>query len=188
MNSAPAAAVPFERKITPKSVSKYLGIDLLQLQRPVQGRNLYDLFGLVHAVVIKPDRSGTKADSVQFKGEFQAVNSDTGEVLCESGVMFVPVMDSVLYSAVKNAQEVDPKARIAVALRVAIKPAPSDKPSMTGYEFDVQRLVPQEHNDESPIERLKKLAKASRPALAAPEPTANEVLLAAEKPKAAARK
>lgn len=168
MNSAPSTLVPFIRKITPKAVTELQGINLLQLPRPVVPRNLYDLFGLVHAVTIKADRSGTKADSVQFKGEFQAVNSETGEVICDSGVFFIPVMDSVLYAAVKNAQDVDDKARVAVALRVAIRTAPADKPSMTGYEFDVQRLIPQTHAEDSPIERLKKLARQSQMALAGP--------------------
>lgn len=168
MNSAPAAVIPFVRKITPKSVSEILKLNLLQLPRPVVGRNLYDLFGLVIGATIKPDRSGTKADSVQFKGQFQAVDCETGEVLCESGIMYIPIMDSVLYSSIRDALEKDPKARIAIAFRIALKTAPADKPSMTGYEFDVQRLIPQAHTPDDPISQLKALAKSTQLALAAP--------------------
>lgn len=192
MNSAPVAVVPFVRRLVPKAVAEILGINLMTLQRPVQGRDLYDLYGVVHGATIKKDKSGTKQDSVQFRGQFQAVDCFTGEVLCESGVAFIPVMDSVLYSAITNALETDSKAQIAIAFRVAYKTAPTDKPSITGYEWDVQRLIPQDHKEDSPIERLKALAKTHRSALAAPKPTANEVLEkpmpAEEKPKAAARK
>lgn len=168
MNSALSSVVPFVRKITPKSVSELLGINLLQLQRPVVGRVLYDLFGTVFAATVKPDKSGTKQDSVQFKGEFQAANPETGEAICDSGVFFIPVMDGVLYTAIRNAQDLDPKARIGIALRVAIRPAPADKPSMTGYEFDVQRLIPHDPSKDDPIARLKALARESRLVLTAP--------------------
>lgn len=159
---------PFVRKITPKSVSEILGINLLQLQRPVQPRNLYDLVGIVMGATIKADKSGTKADSVQFRGEFNALDCETGQILCESGVMYVPVMDSVLYTTVRTALAADPKAQIAVALRVAIKTAPADKPSMTGYEFDVQRIIPQNHQEDTPMQRLRQLARQNAVALPAP--------------------
>lgn len=170
MNAAtPATVIPWERKITPKAVAIRLGIDLLNLPRPVQPRVLYDLFGTIYAGVIKPDRSGTKPDSVQFKGEFQAANPETGEAICESSVAFVPVMESALYSVLQNALARDPKSRIAIALRVEIVTAPADKPSMTGYVFNVQRLVPQEKSPADPIEQLKALARQHAPALPAPK-------------------
>jgi len=158
MNSASASVIPFVRKITPKAVAELMGINLLQLQRPVAPRALYDLWGTVMAAVIKQDKTGTKQDSVQFKGQFQATHCDTGEIICDSGVCFIPVMDSVLYTALKNAQEADSKARIAIAFRVGMRTAPADKPSMTGYEWDVQRLIPQTESKDDPIARLKALA------------------------------
>lgn len=173
MNSVPVSSsvVPFIRKITPKAIAELKGINLLALPRPVRPQTLYDLFGTVFAATVKEDKTGVKPASVQFKGEFQAADPETGEALADSGVFFIPVMDSVLYTALKNAQDMDPKARIAVALRVSIKTAPADKPSMTGYEFDVQRLIPTVEHKDDPIARLKAMAKehAARPALEAPK-------------------
>lgn len=168
MSATAASVVPYVRKITPKTIAEILKIDLLNLQRPVQPRVLYDLFGTVFAASIKPDKSGTKQDSIQFRGEFQAVNAETGEALADSGIMYIPVMDAVLYTALNTALERDKKSRIAVALRVSLKTAPKDKPSMTGYEFDVQRLIPNDHSEDDPIARLKALARQHQAALAAP--------------------
>lgn len=173
MNTSAARSIPWVRKITPKSIGEKLGLDLLNLPRPVEPRVLYDLFGTIVSCQVKPDRSGQgRADSVQFEGEFQAADPQTGEAIAESAKMFVPVMDRALQVALLNAKEHDPKARIAIGLRIAIVTAPKDKPSATGYEFDVQRIIPQEKRPEDPIEQLKALARQHAPALPGPKPAA----------------
>lgn len=164
--SAPASPVPYVRKITPKTVSPYLGIDLLTLPRPVQPRVLYDLYGMVFSAVIKPDRSGQgRADSIQFKGQFEAINPATGEVICESGVAYIPVMDAILFSALESAKKRDDKAEIALAIRIGLTTAPIGKVSATGYEFDVQKLLSSEHKEDSALERLKALVRQQVPTL-----------------------
>lgn len=174
MNAQPASVVPYVRRITPKVIAELQGINLLQLQRPVEACHLYDLVGTIFGSKVKQDKTGTRNDSVAFAGEFQACNIDTGEVYAESGIAFIPVMESVLHTAMQNALEKDPKARIVAAFRVSIKPAPADKPSMTGYEWDVQRLIPHDRQPEDPITRLKAMAKEYRAALPAPTPKVEE--------------
>lgn len=173
MNASPAVAsvIPYLRRITAKSVAELRGIKLLELPRPVKAQDLFDLVGTVFSSKVMPDRTGTKNDSVRFSGEFQACNIDTGEVYAESGICYIPVMEAVLHTTVQNAIAADPKARLALALRISIKPAPSDKPSATGYEFDVQRLIPTERKQDDPITQLKNMAKQHRAALLAPAST-----------------
>lgn len=173
MNTAVARSIPWVGKITPKSIAEKLGIDLLNLQRPVESRVLYDLFGTIVSCKVIPDRSGQgRADSVRFEGEFQAADPETGEAIAESARTFIPIMDKALQSALLNGKEHDPKARVAIGLRVAIVTAPKDKPSATGYEFDVQRIIPQERRPEDPIEQLKALARAHALALQGPKQAA----------------
>jgi len=167
MNAQAGSVVPYLRKITPKTVCEKLGIDLLNLQRPVEPRVLYDLFGTVTRSALKTDKTGEKQPSIQFSGRFQAVSPD-GEVF-DSGVAYIPIMDNVLDAALKEAQSRDPKAQIGIALRVAIVTAPSGKPSATGYEFDVQRLIPTEQSADDPIMRLRAEAAKHAPALPAPK-------------------
>lgn len=161
------AAVPILRKITPKTICEAVGIDLMNLQRPVEGRVLYELYGHLHGSRIVPDKTGTKPDSIRFAGKFRAVTPD-GEVFL-SGVTFIPVLDDMIASSLAAAQQHDPKAFLELALQVAIVPARPGKPSMTGYEFDVQRLIPEEENADDPILKLQNRAKEARKLLAAPK-------------------
>ena len=155
----------FLRKITPKTVSEKSGINLLELPRPVQPQKLYDLFGVVTGAALKPGKDGM-APSIQFKGRFQAVTPDG--LVFDAGVAFIPVMDSILYATVLDAQKEDAKAQVHIALSIGIVTAPSGKPSATGYEFDVQRLIAQEQSPTDPIAMLRAKAAEQAKQLAGP--------------------
>lgn len=149
------------RKITPSTVTSELGVNLLALQRPVPAQVLYDLFG----VVARTKQGQTdKGPWLAFLGEFEAVTPD-GEIFL-SGKTHIPVLEDMLYSTLMQAQAKDPKATVQIALRIGLKPAPTTKPSATGYEFDVQSLVPAATN--SAITALKQLASQHAAALPAP--------------------
>ncbi len=177
----PIKNVPFFlKKITPKFVTEAMNkseppdgqINLLALARPVEARHLYDLFGIIRVATIVPDKSGTKADSVRFSGKLKAftpANEHGEQYVFESGQTYIPVLDTYLYSALKSAQEVEPGAYLEVALSVGIKTADPGKPSMTGYEWEVQKLISQAPTADDPIERLRLEAKAQQLSLAAPK-------------------
>jgi hypothetical protein len=183
--AAPVKNVPFFlKKITPKSVTQAVmladpanGIDLLNLPRPVEPRLLYEVYGIIRVATIVPDKSGTKKDSVRFSGKLKAYTppDENGEqYIFEAGQTFIPVLDEYLYSALKSAQEVEAGAYLEAAFSISIKPAETGKPSMTGYEWDVQKLISQAPSADDPIERLRLEAKAQQLALAAPKKETTE--------------
>jgi hypothetical protein len=167
MNASASAAAAgnrpkFLKKITPKTITDETGVKItdrewvaLNLKAPLP---LYDLFG-----VINRTKTGhtDKGDWLAFVGRFQAVSPD-GEVF-DSGKAHIPVLEDVIYSALTEAQESNPKAAVHIAVRIGIKPAPKDKPSATGYEYWAERLVDAQSEDD-PIARLR--AEAARPMLA----------------------
>lgn len=166
MNASSAPSRPkFLRKITPKTVSEEVGINLLALARPVEARELYKLYARIASTKMT---TTTLGESMGFLGDFRAVTPDGKRFM--SGKAYIPVMDSVLYSALCNAQDADaggdPKAVLQTAVSIGIKPAPANKPSMTGYEFDVQILT--EPNEDDPLERLERDTQAKQLALAGP--------------------
>lgn len=163
----PQKGIPyFLRKISPKTITEAIGeIDLLQLQRPVEARHLYDVYGQVRVATLIPDKTGQRKDSIRFAGKFKALTQD-GYVF-ESGRMFIPVFEEMIYSGLMDAQAIDKGAYIEIALSVGIMTAPTGKPSATGYEFDVQRLIQKAPTPDDPIERLIKEA-AEQKKLAAP--------------------
>lgn len=164
------AANTFLKKITPKTVCGAIGFDLLNQQRPVPPRHLYDVFGVVRNAQIKPDASGQgRKDSIRFSGRFQAVTQEGVEF--DSPVMYLPGgMDEVLFDALKSAQAANADATVHVSLSIGIKTADPTKPSATGYEFDVQRIAaPVAESPDDPIARLRAQAVEVRQAkLAAP--------------------
>jgi hypothetical protein len=170
------AAIPFLKKITPKTVyaAANPGKDILELgnSRPVPAQVLYDVFGQINGYKQKADDKNEKGIWTQFKGRFRAVVMDTstGEARqWESGAMHVPVLEDMILAAFQTAKDQDPRAHIEIALRVGIVPANPLKPSATGYEYDVQRLIPQEDTAQDPIVALMQAAaKANPPKLAAP--------------------
>jgi hypothetical protein len=171
----PVLNVPFFlKKITPKFVTDAVGeISLLELPRPVEPRHLYDLFGTIRFATIVADKSGTKKDSVRFSGKLKAYtppNENGEQYIFESGQTFIPVFDEYMYTALKDAQAVEPGAYLEVALSISIKPAEPGKPSMTGYEWEVQKLIAQQPAKDDPIERLRAEAKSQQLALTAPKP------------------
>lgn len=166
---AKTAAIPFLKKITPKTVTEAVGFNLLTQNRPVPPRHLYDLFGVVSGVKQKADEKNEKGVWTQFKGQFRAVlppDPETGEILqFESGAAHIPMLEDMIFSAFQSAKANDDRAQVHIALRIAIVTAPDTKPSMTGYEFNVQRLIPAEDQAEDPIVRLMRAsAEANKPA------------------------
>jgi len=162
-DSAPSTArrarPKFLKKITPKTVTDEVGINLgdrewviLNVKAPLV---LYDLYGTINR--IKTGHTD-KGDWTAFVGRFQAVTPDGREF--DSGKTHIPVLEDILYSALTAAQETDPKAAIEIAIRVSVKPAPKEKPSATGYEYDVQRLI-DARNEADPIARLRAEANAN---------------------------
>lgn len=162
----------FLRKITPSTVTAEVHGDAkymtkLGATRPVPAQTLYDLFGTIARAKV-----GTtdKGEYVQFKGRFQAVTPDGEEFL--SGAAHIPVMEDMVHAALEDAHASDPKAVIEIAVRIGIKPAPEDKPSATGYEYVVERLI--ETSDASdPIARMR--SEVAAKALPAPGNTSASV-------------
>lgn len=165
------AAIPMLKKITPKTVcDKLYGPGfLLKLgeTRPVQARVLYDVFGVVNGVKQGETEKGTW---VKFLGRFRAVGPE-GEIVAESGAMHIPVFEDMLHAAINEAKEHDPRARVEIAFRVGIVTAASGKPSATGYEFDVQKLVDTKQDDDPIVRLMNEAAAANKPALPAPGTT-----------------
>lgn len=150
------AKVPFLKKITPKTMcDDVLGIELADrkwvetsLTSPLA---LYDLLG----VISKPKVGHTdKGDWTAFIGRFHACDPETGEIRAESGKAHIPVLEDLIYSTLIQAQEVDSKAQIHIAIRIGIKPAAKGKPSQTGYEYWAERLTKTDTADD-PIARLR---------------------------------
>ena len=148
--------VPFLKKITPKTMcDDVLGIDLADRKwvesSLTDARPLYDLFG-----IISKTKTGhtDKGDWTAFVGQFKACDPSTGEVIAESGKAHINVLEDLVYSHLVQAQEVDPKAQVHIAIRIGIKPAPKGKPSQTGYEYWAERLSKTESVDD-PIARLR---------------------------------
>jgi len=169
----PVKNVPFFlKKITPKFVTEAIGeINLLEMPRPVEAQELYQIFGHVRHATVVADKSGTKKDSVRFSGKFKAFtppDANGEQYIFESGQTFIPVLDEYLYSTLKSAQEVEPGAYLEIAFSVGLKPAAAGKPSMTGYEWEVQKLIAQAPNPDDPIERLRAEAQNQALRLAGP--------------------
>lgn len=147
MNAVSTSVAPrrpkFLRKISAKTITTELGINLLELgnHRPIPAQELYKLFGITGKVKVS---TTDKGESIAFLGRFRAISPD-GTRVFESGQAYVPVLEEVLHSALMEAQDPErggnPKAQITFAVSIGIQPAPADKPSMTGYVYEVQKLV-----------------------------------------------
>lgn len=125
---------------------------------------LYDVYGIVAGV--KQSKPGSEREWIGFKGEFEAVRCDTGQVF-NSGVVFVhPPLTDMIFGRLMKAKEEDENATVQFAIRtVLVKPTPG-KVSATGYEFRVVSLM--EANEVSPLRALREAAKAELLKLAAP--------------------
>lgn len=161
--NAPTGAAPrgkFLKKITPKTITDEIGVNLgdrkwveTELKGPMP---LYDLFG----IVVRTKTGHTdKGDWLAFVGQFKAITADGHEF--DSGRAHIPVLEDMIYSALTSAKEDGGEgAKVEVALRIGIRPAPKGKPSATGYEYDVQRLV-ETRSEDDPIRRLMKEASVT---------------------------
>jgi hypothetical protein len=157
------------RKITPKTVTEEVGINLLALNRPVEKQELYKLYARISGTKMT---TTTLGESMGFLGDFRAVTPSGKRFMAAKA--YIPVIDSMIYSALENARDQDaggdPKAVLQIAISIGIKPAPTNKPSMTGYEFDVQILSQPAEDD--PLERLER--ETTQLALAGPDTAAGD--------------
>ena len=166
MNASAPVRPKFLRKITPKTVTEEMGINLLALNRPVQPQELYKLYCRITGTKMT---TTTLGESMGFLGDFRAVTPDGKRFM--SGKAYIPVIDSMLYSALQSARDPetggDAKNVLQVAVSIAIKPAPTNKPSMTGYEFDVQTLSDPAEDDPLTALEQQTMAKLALPGPAA---------------------
>lgn len=183
MNAQPTARAtptPFLRKITPKTVCDARGIDLLSLPRPVKPQVLYDLYGEIRSHNIKPDKSNLgRGDSINFVGRFKAEAPPDADGVVEcwlSGSTYIPVLDEIILQELQAIHAQAEKDEITapallIALRVAIKTAPTGKASATGYEYDVQRLMEAPPHQNDPIEIMRSTVQQLRLEHAKPKET-----------------
>lgn len=174
MNAAAQSVATFKKKISPSVIAQERGINLLALERPLKAPiHLYDLFGTINGV-----KQGNSAmgDWTAFKGRFVAVTppDEHGQVReFTAGKTHIPVMSDMIFGTLDEARAANEgkPVSIEIALRISIVPANPNKPSMTGYEYDVQFLVqPRREEATDPIALLRKQAAVNQgaPALAAP--------------------
>jgi len=113
---------------------------------------LFDVYGLARRAEVVTTAFG---DSMKFRGDFEAVNSETGEVF-RSTVMYLPELAAdMLANAIGEGANA-----VEFGFRIGMKP--SDSP--VGYEYTIKPLV--ETRDSDALESIRGSVKA----LAAPEP------------------
>lgn len=89
-------------------------------------------------------------DFIRFKGEFEAVNADSGESY-RSGNMIVPgVLESLLDSSIT----VDENNAVDFAVEIWVEPS---ERSNTGYTYNIKPLIEPEESDV--LTSLRQLAK-----------------------------
>jgi len=99
----------------------------------------FQVFGLVKSKFTVTTQYG---DSTGFKGTFEAVNLEDGEIF-RSGKMFLPqIAADMLESAVDGMSE--DQSELKFGFKIGLKP--SDKGN-TGYEFTVEPLIDTTEND-----------------------------------------
>lgn len=102
-------------------------------------RALLQVMGIVSGTLLKTTQYG---DSTGLKGQFKAVNVETGEIF-RSGVCYLPnVATDLIAGALREGMQLE------FAFGISVKPA--DNP--IGYEYNVASLLPVAEND--PLDAL----------------------------------
>jgi len=114
------------KKITVKAVCG-------QLDKPEKATAIMTIFGLIRQAT--PDKSDY-GDYVRFKGQFEAVDLETGSVY-QSGTLILPeIAEGLLFGAVSG---MDEDTQLQFALEIGLKPSKSP----TGYDYTVKPLTDQ---------------------------------------------
>ncbi len=103
-------------------------------------REYMRLAGVVRGYEVKTSQYG---DSVEFKGQFRAINMITGEE-SNAGKLFLPnIAESYVFNAFSAHSHVEGFTGLEVAFDVGIKPAATP----AGYEYTVKPLIEQKEPD-----------------------------------------
>jgi len=103
-------------------------------------RDYMRVVGIVRGYDVKTSQYG---DSVEFKGQFRAVNMTTGEE-SNAGKLFLPhIAESYVYNAFESHSRTDGFTGLEVAFDIGIKPAST----AAGYEYTVKPLIEQKEPD-----------------------------------------
>lgn len=142
------------RKISPKAVCG-------KVTAPTEKKKqLYVVMGQTHGIKLG---QGDNGPWCAFLGNFEAINTATGEVF-QSGQCFVPkAVEDMLVGSVKAAQGDDENASVQFALEVGVE---QDERSATGYVYYVKNLVKTAAAD--PLAALRAIVHQAVPQLAAP--------------------
>lgn len=139
------------RKISPATVAADL-LRRLDIPNSPDEVVLYDVYGVANRVRVGDNGKG---EWTQFKGQFECIVADSGEVFTSGACHLQKPFDDMLFGQLQAAQQVDPNASIKFACRVSIVPPTKGKPSAVGYEYRVQPLL--EAGGDSPLTELRKL-------------------------------
>lgn len=106
--------------------------------------------GVCRNTVIKNSQYG---DSIEFQGDFRAINIDSGEVF-NSGKLFLPsIAETFISNAMENVRYTDGFSGLELAFDIGIKPASNPM----GYEYTVKPLIEPEQTTDRLADMLKSL-------------------------------
>lgn len=104
-------------------------------------------------VTINKFKDGTESENIVLTGQFECVNSTTGEIF-QSGAAYLPKYFAVQVAAQLQAGEVR-EGGVLFAVEVVMEPNPRSKDGEgVAYQYSVINLIPPEKND--PLEALKR--------------------------------
>lgn len=108
-------------------------------------------------------KSSQYGDSVQFEGDFRAIDIKSGEIF-NAGKLFLPqIAESYLFNALLAAQGSEGFTGLELGFDVGIKPASTPM----GYEYTVAPLI----QPEATVDRLSDLLNTMPALPALPQPT-----------------
>jgi len=118
------------------------------LKEPEKPVKLLQVYGLVRSSEVGKTTYG---EYIRFRGNFEAVNLETGQMY-QSGALILPaIAESLLYGAAASLEE---GSALRFAFEIGIKPSKSP----TGYDYTVTPLVEGSEND--PLADLRSQVKA----------------------------
>lgn len=149
-------------KISIKNVTGGIIGDKDRMMKLLQGTklDLMDVFGITKSFLVVEGKEGFEP-SIKLKGEFKAVNLETGEVF-RAGVCYLPKMASELIAGVLKGEGVS--GDVQFGFRVSAR---YDESSATQYVYDVESLMEVAEND--PLELLTKSLKQLPSSIKEPE-------------------
>lgn len=125
-------------KFIGKISAKKLGFEKKAIRKLCEKKpcSLFKAYGLATSIAYGESDNG---DWTKFKGQFEAVNTQTGEI-CRSGELFLPNnVTPILESQIIAAKGEDSFKGIQFAIEVGAK---EDEESAVGYIYTSQNLMP----------------------------------------------